>query len=133
MRKRGVKVKEKCIEVMVEKAKNIKIKEITDEEYEKMKKKLENKKAPDEEGWRYEWILNAGKEMEEGRLQQNVKNSGFCNFGSPQKNFIPRMCFKHGSTLRKHVQKQKFENIDQELSIAVTYGTYCVTYGTVLS
>ena len=68
-----------------------------------------------------------------GHLQQNVKNSGFCNFGSPQKNFIPRMCFKHGSTLRKHVQKQKFENIDQELSIAVTYGTYCVTYGTVLS
>ena len=30
-----------------------------------MKKKLKKKKAPDEEGWRYEWISNAGTEMEE--------------------------------------------------------------------
>ena len=58
-------LKEKCIEVMVEKGKNIGIKEITSEEYEMMKKKLKKKKAPDEEGWRYEWILHAGKEMEE--------------------------------------------------------------------
>ena len=58
-------LKEKCIEVMMKKAQNLEIKEITVEEYEGMKKKLKKKKAPDEEGWRYEWISNAGTEMEE--------------------------------------------------------------------
>ena len=58
-------LKEKCIEAMMKKEKDIEIKEITTDEYEIMKKKLKKKKAPDDEGWRYEWILHAGTEMEE--------------------------------------------------------------------
>ena len=58
-------LKEKCIEVMMENAKNKVIEEITSEEYERMKKNLKKKKAPDEEGWRYEWIAHAGKDLEE--------------------------------------------------------------------
>ena len=54
-----------CILAMVNCAKNIEIKEITTEEYDKMKGKLKKKKAPDMEGWRYEWIANAGKDLEE--------------------------------------------------------------------
>ena len=58
-------LKEKCIDVMKECAQKKEIKEITSEEYDRMKKRLKKKKAPDEEGWRYEWIINAGKDMEE--------------------------------------------------------------------
>ena len=58
-------LKEKCIEVMMKKGESKEIKEITGEEYELMKRKLKKKKAPDEDGWRYEWILEAGTEMEE--------------------------------------------------------------------
>ena len=57
-------LKEKCIETMVKKARSIEIKEITDEEYDKMKKRLKKKKAPDEDGWRYEWITHAGQDLE---------------------------------------------------------------------
>ena len=58
-------LKEKCIQVMIKNAENKEIKEITTEEYGRMKSKIKRKKAPDEEGWRYEWIENAGKDMEE--------------------------------------------------------------------
>ena len=65
MEKEVQALKEKCIEVMSDNAKDKEIKEITREEYEKMKNKLKNKKAPDKEGWRYEWITQAGKDLEE--------------------------------------------------------------------
>ena len=58
-------LKEKCVVAMVNCAKNKEIREITTEEYDKMKGKLKKKKAPDMEGWRYEWIANAGKDLEE--------------------------------------------------------------------
>ena len=57
-------LKGKCIEVMKKAANKIKIKSITDEEYDTMKKQLKKKKAPDLEGWRYEWIENAGEDLE---------------------------------------------------------------------
>ena len=65
MEKEVQELKEKCISVMMEKAKNEDIEEITNEEYEVMKKRLKKNKAPDEEGWRYEWIAHAGKNLEE--------------------------------------------------------------------
>ena len=58
-------LKEKCINIMKKAANRIEIKSVSDEEYEAMKKKLKKKKAPDLEGWRYEWVENAGKDLEE--------------------------------------------------------------------
>ncbi len=57
-------LKEKCIEVMKRKAESKDIAEITPEEYTTMKNKLKKKKAPDQDGWRYEWIINAGADLE---------------------------------------------------------------------
>ena len=59
------KLKEKCIETMEKAASKIKIKEITNEEYQLMKEKLKKKKAPDKEGWRYEMVKWAGEDLEE--------------------------------------------------------------------
>ena len=57
---------------MVESAEKKEIEEITSKEYDQMKSKLKKKKAPDEEGWRYEWIENAGKDLEESiKLMMN--------------------------------------------------------------
>ena len=58
------KLKEKCIKVMEKAASQIDIKSISDEEYNDMKKQLKKKKAPDKEGWRYEWIEWAGEDLE---------------------------------------------------------------------
>ena len=58
-------LKEKCIEVMRDSATKKEIKEITTEEYDRMKKKLKKKKAPDQEGWRYEWVANAGNDLDQ--------------------------------------------------------------------
>ena len=44
--------------------KGIEIKSVSKKEYETMKKQLKKKKAPDQEGWRYEWVESAGKDLE---------------------------------------------------------------------
>ena len=46
----------KCIEIMQEVAKRKGIKPVDDEEYASMKNGLKRKKAPDKQGWRYEWV-----------------------------------------------------------------------------
>ena len=55
----------RCINTMKQKSNNIEIKPITDKEYEDMKVSLDNNKAPDMEGWFYEMVKNAGKDLEE--------------------------------------------------------------------
>ena len=56
--------KEQCIDLMKKAASRKMIEPANDEEYEQMKKKLKKKKAPDKQGWRYEFIQWAGKDME---------------------------------------------------------------------
>ena len=58
-------LKEKCIKAMEKAAEEIEIVGVTNEEYATMKKQLKKKKAPDQEGWRYEWIECAGEDLEE--------------------------------------------------------------------
>ena len=58
-------LKEKCIKVMEKAASKIEIQRVSNEEYATMKKQLKKKKAPDQEGWRYEWVENAGEDLEE--------------------------------------------------------------------
>ena len=65
MEKETQQLKEKCIKLMKNEAEKKEIAEITTEEYEMMKKKLKKKKAPDKEKWRYEWIENAGEDLEQ--------------------------------------------------------------------
>ena len=55
----------KCIEIMQEVAKRKEIKPVDDEEYARMKNGLKRKKAPDKQGWRYEWVKWAGKDLEQ--------------------------------------------------------------------
>ena len=55
----------RCINTMKQKSNKIEIKPITDKEYEDMKVSLDNNKAPDMEGWFYEMVKNAGKDLEE--------------------------------------------------------------------
>ena len=57
--------KEKCIKLIEESSKTKEIQPITREEYDKMKQQLKKKKAPDKEAWRYEWIIHAGKDLDE--------------------------------------------------------------------
>ena len=57
-------LKEKCIRSMEKATKGIEIKSVSKKEYETMKKQLKKKKAPDQEGWRYEWVESAGKDLE---------------------------------------------------------------------
>ena len=49
---------------MEEISKTKEIEEITDEEYNKMKKELKNSKAKDMEGWKYELVKWAGEDLE---------------------------------------------------------------------
>ena len=56
---------ERCFEAMRRKAAEIPIDPVTDEEYEEMKNSLKKDKSQDKEGWMYEIILNAGKDLEE--------------------------------------------------------------------
>ena len=56
--------KEKCIELMEKEANRKKIEPVSDAEYEKMKRKLKKKKAPDRQGWRYEFVQWAGSDLE---------------------------------------------------------------------
>ena len=55
----------KCIEAMEELKEHIEIELMTDEEYENMKNSLKKEKAPDMQGWFYEMIIHAGKDLEE--------------------------------------------------------------------
>ena len=55
----------KCIAQMMMNAGDIKIKPMTDREYEEMKKSLKKKKAPDMQGWFYEMIVYAGQDLED--------------------------------------------------------------------
>ena len=66
-------LKEKCIRAMEKAASRIEIQSVTEEEYETMKKQLKKKKAPDQDGWRYEWVENAGEDLEKSiRKMMNV-------------------------------------------------------------
>ena len=56
--------KEKCINLMDKEANRRKIQPITDTEYAEMKRKLKKKKAPDRQGWRYEYVQWAGNDLE---------------------------------------------------------------------
>ena len=56
---------DRCIEAMEELAQQIEIAPVTDEEHETMKKSLKKEKATDAEGWMYEMIIYAGKDLEE--------------------------------------------------------------------
>ena len=55
---------DKCIDIMREIAENGKIDEITEAEYAEMKASLKKRKAPDLQGWTYELVINAGKDLE---------------------------------------------------------------------
>ena len=50
---------------MQKKAEKLEIQPVTDEEYEEMKKSLKKDKAPDSDGWFYEIVTHAGKDLEE--------------------------------------------------------------------
>ena len=60
--------KEKCIELMKKRSERKRIQPISKEEYSTMKRQLKKKKAPDKESWRYEWIIHAGKDLEQSIL-----------------------------------------------------------------
>ena len=62
--KKVEEVIDRCVEAMEKKAKHSEIEEATKEEYEEMKEKLKKGKAPDCQGWSYELITNAGKELD---------------------------------------------------------------------
>ena len=63
------KIVNKYIEVLERKAVKEGIEPFTKEEYDKVKKELKNGKAPDLQGWRYEFIKNAGKDLDESMLK----------------------------------------------------------------
>ena len=54
----------KCIAQMMLNTEDVKIQPMTDEEYEEMKKSLKKNKSPDMQGWFYEIIIHAGKDLE---------------------------------------------------------------------
>ena len=61
---------------MEEISKTKEIEEITDEEYNKMKKELKNRKAKDMEGWKYELVKWAGEDLEKSikiMLNQSIE------------------------------------------------------------
>ena len=53
---------------MKKRSKRKRIQPISKEEYSTMKRQLKKKKAPDKENWRYEWIIHAGKDLEQSIL-----------------------------------------------------------------
>ena len=59
----------KYIKAIEKKAAREGIKPFTREEYDKVKRELKNGKAPDLQGWRYEFIKNAGKDLDESMLK----------------------------------------------------------------
>ena len=59
----------KYIEELEKKAYREGIKPFTEEEYQKVKKELKNRKSQDLQGWRYEFIKNAGKDLDESILK----------------------------------------------------------------
>ena len=58
----------KYIEQLVKMADTNRMKPFSEEEYEVMRKDLKARKAPDTQGWRYELIKHAGKDLEESIL-----------------------------------------------------------------
>ena len=56
---------DKCIAAMEKTSLNLEIAPVTDVEYEIMKKSLKKQKANDADGWMYEMIIYAGKDLEE--------------------------------------------------------------------
>ena len=56
---------DKCIEAMEKTALKLEIAPVTDQEYETMKKSLKKRKANDADGWMYEMVIYAGKDLEE--------------------------------------------------------------------
>ena len=56
---------DRCIELMENKAQQMEIAPVTDEEYEDMKSSLKKRKANDAEGWMYEIIIYAGRDLED--------------------------------------------------------------------
>ena len=63
--KRVEETVDRCIETMLKKAENIQIQPMSDHEYDEMKRSLKEKKAQDLQGWFYEIIVYAGKDLEE--------------------------------------------------------------------
>ena len=59
---------DKYTEELIKKAAREPIQPFTEEEYEEMKKSLKNRKAPDSQGWRYEWIKHAGEDLDKSSL-----------------------------------------------------------------
>ena len=61
------KIVNKCIETMEKRSEDIEIEPMTDEEYDDMKNSLNKKKnkAADMQGWCYEMVIHAGKDLEE--------------------------------------------------------------------
>ena len=57
--------RDKCIKIMEKVSEEKEIRPIQEEEYKHMKEELKKKKAPDQQGWRYEWVECAGKDLEE--------------------------------------------------------------------
>ena len=67
----GKKIEEmidRYIELLVKMADRSRMKPFSEDEYQEMKKKLKPRKAPDTQGWRYELIKHAGKDLEESTL-----------------------------------------------------------------
>ena len=63
----------KYIEALAKKVETKIISPFSEEEYQNMKKELKKGKAPDTQGWRYEMVINAGKDMEESILEMANK------------------------------------------------------------
>ena len=62
-------VVDKGIKKMKEVAQKLNIQEITMEEYQNMKKSLKVRKAGDDQHWKYEFVINAGEDLEKSILR----------------------------------------------------------------
>ena len=56
------------VDVLLHRSDQNRIQPFTEDEYQKMKRQLKNRKAPDLQGWRYEMVKYAGKDLERSLL-----------------------------------------------------------------
>ena len=59
----------KYVDQLVRQADKKRIQPFTEDEYEEMKKSLKSGKAPDLQGWRYEMVKHAGKDLDKSMLE----------------------------------------------------------------
>ena len=59
---------DKYVDILLQQAEKNRIQPFSEEEYQQMKKQLQNRKAPDLQGWRYEMVKYAGEDLERSLL-----------------------------------------------------------------